>query len=362
MTAVRIPVGPADKPLYTVEIDAGLMARLAEVLDAHGVPSRRVLISTGPIWSLIKDRLPSALSDEEPILLPDGERFKGLSTVARIYDALIRVSADRGTAIVGIGGGVLGDTAGFAAATFLRGLPLVHVPTTLLAQVDSAVGGKVGVNHALGKNLIGAFHPPRAVLVDPRLLETLPRRELRAGLYEVVKYAVIADPGLFDTLETHLSAIFAHDPGILVPVIADCCRIKARVVTADERERGERRILNFGHTTAHALEALTRYRRFRHGEAVAYGMLAAARLAEARGALATADRLALARLIAQMGPLPPVVDLSADEAVAVMRRDKKVVDGRLHFVLPTRIGSVAVVNDVADAELREALVQTGLRG
>src|SRR4030095_16915382 len=182
---------------------------------------------------------------------------KQLATVGRIYDALIRANADRSSAIVAIGGGVVGDVAGFAAATYLRGLPVVQVPPARLAQVDSAVGGKVGVNHPMGKNLIGAFHPPAAVVVDPLLLSTLPRREFRAGLYEVVKYGVIASRSLFDTIVNGLPALFARDPALLVPVIAESCRIKAAIVEQDERESGPRRALNFGHTTGHALEAIT---------------------------------------------------------------------------------------------------------
>ena len=195
--------------------------------------------------------------------------------------------------------------AGFAAATYLRGIALVHVPTTLLAQVDSAIGGKVGVNHPLGKNLIGSFYQPHAVVIDPLVLATLPRREFRAGLYEVIKYGMTSSRSLFERVARERQAIFARTPDALTPIIAESCRIKASVVAADEREAGPRRILNFGHTAGHALEAVTKYRRFRHGEAVAYGMLVAAELARARGALADLDRQALADLIASLGPLPP---------------------------------------------------------
>ncbi len=199
--------------------------------------------------------------------------------MSRIYDALIKGGADRGSALIAVGGGVIGDTAGFAAASFLRGITLVHVPTTLLAQVDSSIGGKVGVNHALGKNLIGAFHQPVLVVADPLTLATLPRREFRSGLYEVVKYGMIASRSLFDLLTRETKAVLARKPAVLVPAIVESCRIKADVVTKDERESGLRRILNFGHTIGHALEAITNYRRFRHGEAIAHGMLGAADLA-----------------------------------------------------------------------------------
>ena len=294
---------------------------------------------------------------EEPILIPDGERFKNLSTIGRIYDSLIRASADRATTLVALGGGVVGDIAGFAAATYLRGVPFVQIPTTLLAQVDSAIGGKVGVNHPMGKNLIGAFHQPSAVVVDLDVLGTLPRREFRSGLYEVIKYGMIASRPLFDRIRENLQQLFARDHGALLPVVSESCRIKATVVSEDERESGPRRALNFGHTVGHALEAVTKYRRFRHGEAIAYGMLAAAELAAARGALAAADRDALVALIMQMGPLPPVSDLPPAEIVEAIARDKKVIAGRLHFVLPTTIGATVTVKDVTTEELTAAITK-----
>jgi 3-dehydroquinate synthase len=356
---VRLDVRAGSRT-YAIEIAAGSAARLAAILDAAGVPARRFVVSSGPIWRLHGDRF-AVRGGEEPILVPDGERFKTLATVGRIYDALIRAAADRAAAIVAVGGGVIGDMAGFAAATYLRGVPVVQVPTTLLAQVDSAIGGKVGVNHPLGKNLIGAFHAPSAVVIDPDLLATLPRREFRAGLYEVVKYGVIASRPLFERVSAGMRAIFARDSAALLPVIAESCRIKAAVVERDEREAGPRRALNFGHTVGHALEALTRYRRFRHGEAVGYGMLAAAELALARGTLAAADREALGAMITQLGPLPPVGDLSASQAMDAIGRDKKMVAGRLHFVLPTSIGATTTVDDVSSAELVAAMQSIGLK-
>jgi 3-dehydroquinate synthase len=274
----------------------------------------------------------------------------------------VAAQADRGAGIVAIGGGVIGDTAGFAAATYLRGIGVAHVPTTLLAQVDSAVGGKVGVNHALGKNLIGAFHQPRLVAIDPLVLGTLPRREFRAGLYEVVKYGMAFDAALFDHVRSSTQEIFGRSSEVLAPIIATSCRIKAAVVQEDERERGRRRLLNFGHTAGHALEAITKYRRFRHGEAVALGMIVAADLAVARGALQPDARDALTGLIAALGPLPSVADLRVEDALEAIRHDKKVVDGRLHFVLPVALGRAVVVDDVTENELSEALGRVGLRG
>jgi 3-dehydroquinate synthase len=350
---------------YAIDIQPGLAARLGDVLDRIAAPKRRFIVSSTTVWRLHGNPVARAIKNdpktEEPILISDGERFKTLQTVGRIYDSLVRANADRATTLIALGGGVVGDVAGFAAATYLRGIPVVQVPTTLLAQVDSAVGGKVGVNHQLGKNLIGAFHQPLAVAVDPLLLGTLPRREFRAGLYEVVKYGVIASRALFERLDADLPAIFAREAGALMSIITESCRIKARIVSEDEREAGPRRALNFGHTAGHALEAVTKYRRFRHGEAVAYGMAIAADLAVRRGAMPPADRQALTTLITRMGPLPPVGDLSAAQIIEAIGRDKKVVAGRLHFVLPTSLGTTQVVTDVSEKELKTALAAAGLR-
>jgi len=358
MDPVRIDVSTPSRP-YAVTIGDGILDRAGEILDAIGAPARRIVVSSPLVWRLHGEQLSRAVTLAEPILVPDGERFKQLSTVSRIYDALVRGNADRAATLITFGGGVIGDMAGFAAATYLRGIAVVHVPTTLLAQVDSAIGGKVGVNHAMGKNMIGAFYQPHAVLIDPLVLGTLPRREFRAGLYEVIKYGMTSSAALFDRVARDRKAIFARTIEALMPIITESCRIKAEVVTVDEREAGPRRILNFGHTAGHALESVTRYRRFRHGEAVAYGMLVAAELATARGALADGDRQALAAVIASLGPLPPIVDLSAGAILDAMQHDKKVVAGRLHFVLPTAIGATAIVDDVKEPELRAALKKIG---
>jgi 3-dehydroquinate synthase len=360
MDPVRVDVSTPSRR-YPILIGDGLLEGMARVLDDLKVPSARYLVSSPLVWRLHGPRVVRALGVTEPILVPDGERHKQLPTVSRIYDALVRASAERQSTIVTLGGGVITDMAGFAAATYLRGVPVVHVPTTLLAQVDAAIGGKVGVNHPLGKNLIGAFHQPHAVLVDPSVLATLPRREFRAGLYEVVKYGMTSSAALFDRVARQKAAIFAREPGPLGAVIAESCRIKAEVVAADEREAGLRRILNFGHTAGHALEAVTRYRRYRHGEAVAYGMLVAAELAVARGALGPIERKALGDLIAGLGPLPPVADVSRREVIEAMAHDKKVVGGRLHFVLPTAIGATIIVDDVEAKEITAALKRIGLK-
>jgi len=358
MDPVRIDVSTPSRT-YAVTIRDGALDRVGPALDHLCAPARRFVVSSPLVWRLHGAQFARAVEGAEAILVPDGERFKQLPTVARIYDALVRANADRAATLITFGGGVIGDMAGFAAATYLRGIALVHVPTTLLAQVDSAIGGKVGVNHPLGKNLIGAFHQPHAVIVDPLVLVTLPRREFRAGLYEVIKYGMTSSASLFDRVARERKAIFARSPEALTPIIAESCRIKASVVADDEREAGPRRVLNFGHTAGHAIEAVTKYRRFRHGEAVGYGMLVAAELAKARGALADRDRQALGDVITSLGPLPPIADLSATEMLDAMRHDKKVVAGRLHFVLPTAVGATTIVDDVTEEEIRGALKRVG---
>jgi len=356
---VRIDVDTPSRR-YAVTLEDGLLDRLPRLLDDVKAPARRFVVSSPLVWRLHGPRLAKA-GLGEPILVPDGERFKNLQNVSRVYEALIRANADRASTLLTLGGGVIGDMAGFAAATYLRGIALVHVPTTLLAQVDASIGGKVGVNHALGKNLIGAFYQPLAVAIDPSVLQTLPRREFRAGLYEVIKYGMTSSQALFERVGRERTAIFSKDAAVVEAVISESCRIKASVVAADEKEAGLRRILNFGHTAGHALEAVTKYRRYRHGEAVAYGMLVAAELAVMRGALAAADRAALADLIASLGPLPPIADISTREMLDAMQHDKKMVAGRLNYVLPTGIGSTTIVDDVTEKEMKGALVKVGLK-
>jgi 3-dehydroquinate synthase len=235
------------------------------------------------------------------------------------------------------------------------------VPTTLLAQVDSAIGGKTGVNLPSGKNLVGSFHSPAGVLCDTNVLSSLPRREFRAGLYEVIKYGVIAAPEILDTLEHDLAAIFEHRAAVLTPLIGKCCEIKARVVMADERESGPRRALNFGHTFGHALEAVTKYRRFRHGEAIGYGMLAAARLSVMRGLMTADEEARLAKIIRSLGPMPVVTDLKSKDLLAAASHDKKVVGGKLHFVAAEHFGKTVDVKDTSAEELKIVAKSMGLR-
>jgi 3-dehydroquinate synthase len=359
MLRVDVAAGPHRYPIY---IEHGLTAQLGRLIEQSPVPaSRQFFISSPLVWKLHGKTVSRAVPKSETILLPDGEKYKQLAVVSRAYESLIKLEADRGAGIIAFGGGVVGDMAGFVAATYLRGIKLVQVPTTLLAQVDSAVGGKVGVNHPLGKNMIGAFHHPSLVAIDPALLETLPRREFRAGLYEVIKYGMTSSRDLFERIDRDMDAIFARKADALVPVIGESCTIKAAVVGLDERESGPRRMLNFGHTAGHALEAVTKYRRFRHGEAIAYGMLVAAEIAVARGVMPDVDRRALVHIIIKLGPLPPVGDLSAREVLEAIKHDKKVVDGTLHYVLCTGTGAWTTVTDVTEEELGKALRKVGLK-
>lgn len=360
MRPTRISVTSERGP-YPVIIGPGTLRQLPDLLERYGLGRHRLVVSSPPIWRLHGDRLRRILTrGDRPAMMAVGEQAKTLETVASLYGACLARRLDRSAAIVAVGGGVVGDVAGFAAASYLRGIGLVQVPTTLLAQVDSAIGGKVGVNLPSGKNLVGAFYSPSLVVCDPEVLRTLPPREFRAGLYEVVKYGVISSPRLFKRVQTRLPEIKAHDPKVLAAVVAECCRIKADVVMSDERESGPRRILNFGHTIGHALEAVTGYGRFRHGEAVGYGMLAAARLSVLRGALSETDEQRILDLVRAIGPLPRLGDLSASLALEAIAHDKKVVNGRLHFVLAAAIGSTVVVSDVRSKELLHVMRALGM--
>jgi len=295
------------------------------------------------------------------VSLPSGEAQKSLAVASHLYDQLAEARADRKTLVVPVGGGVMGDLAGFVAATWNRGLPLLMVPTTLLAMVDSSVGGKVGINHPRGKNLIGAFHQPVGVWIDTAFLSTLPDREYRSGLAEVVKYGVILDAEFFAYLEQHAAAILARDAECIRHIVAHSCRLKADVVERDEREEtGLRAVLNYGHTFAHAFETVGGYGAWLHGEAVSAGMVCASRLAERHG-LIDADVTERQRRLLQTFGLPiaprrwPVEDL-----LAVMRVDKKAVAGRLRFVLPRRLGEAALFDDVLEEDVRQVLQDTGV--
>jgi 3-dehydroquinate synthase len=291
---------------------------------------------------------------------PAGEAQKSLDVARLLYDQLLDLHADRRTLVVAVGGGVMGDLAGFVASTYARGLPLLMVPTTLLAMVDSSVGGKVAVNHPRAKNLIGTFHQPAGVFIDTATLASLPERDYRSGLAEVVKYGVILDPELFAFLEANVAAILAREAGAVQHIVLRCCELKARVVEQDEREEtGQRAILNYGHTFAHAFETAAGYESWLHGEAVAAGMICASRLAERHGLICAELTERQQRLLQAFG-LPTAPERwPIDNLIATMRSDKKALAGRLRFVLPRRLGEVAMIGDVAEADVRAVLSEPG---
>ncbi len=339
---------------YPAVVQAGALRRVAEFLPADA--GRIVVISTREVWSLHGEALASALEGKDfaTVFFAGGEENKRLGELERLAEEMVALKADRSSVVVAFGGGIACDVAGFLAASFMRGIPVIQIPTTLLAQVDAGVGGKTGVNLASGKNLVGAFHQPLAVLVDPAVLSTLPEREYRAGLYEVVKCGVIRSPKLFRLMAGETAAVLGLDPGVLEAMIARSVAIKAEVVSADERESGLRRILNFGHTYGHALEAETGYARFLHGEAVAFGMKAAAHLAQLAGMLPAEDAAEILRTVDLYGPIPSTDGVSPERIVARMESDKKTVRGVMHFVLPERIGLVRVVSGLDPAAVLAA--------
>jgi len=349
MSKLRVELGEKG---YDIHVGTSLLDRAGELISCACEGKAAAVVTNRRIGALYADRLVQSLANAgisaRVITIPAGERYKMLSTVARIYEKLLDQRLDRGGMVIGLGGGVVGDLAGFAAATYLRGVDFVQVPTSLLAQVDASVGGKTGVNLSRGKNLVGAFHQPKLVLIDVSVLRTLPGRELRSGLAEVIKHGIIRDGEYFGFLETNLRTIKRQDPAVLEHTIARSCEIKADVVRQDERESGLRRILNFGHTVGHAVESLTAYRGIRHGEAVAVGMVTSA-LASREMGLASGDLVDRIVGILQAAGLPHKLPpgIGHAEIVAAMGLDKKVAHGKLHAVLVRSIGSAFVADDVA---------------
>ena len=348
---IRVELGAR---AYDVVVGADLLDGLGARLRSLGFAGRCGLVTSDRVGALYRKPVERslALAGFAPIVVevPDGEQHKTLATLERVYDALLRAGIERRTPLIALGGGVIGDLGGFAAATLLRGLPVVQVPTTLLAQVDAAIGGKTAVNHVQGKNLIGTFHQPRVVLADIDVLATLPRRELLAGLAEVIKYGVIGDAGLFDEIERRLDAVLALDRELLTWIVATSARQKAVVVSRDERElTGIRATLNYGHTVGHAVEMLTDYRRFLHGEAVAIGMVAAARVSQALG---TCDATVVSRIRDLLGraglPTALPADLDGGALALAMRGDKKSHGGKIRFVAVRQIGQVELMDLTAE--------------
>jgi len=341
---------------YPVWVGAGVHAHAGRILSRLGFDSPPIVVSNAKVLRLHGEVLIAALQKTfgSPTLIRigDGEQFKNQKTLAQIYEGLFRARADRHSWIVALGGGVVGDVAGYAAATFMRGIPYVGVPTTLLSQVDSSVGGKVAINVAHGKNLIGAFHQPAAVLSDTATLRTLPARELASGLYEVVKCGAIRSRRLLSYLESRLNAVLAVEPRETAHAILEAVRIKADVVARDERENNLRAILNFGHTVGHALEAASNYRRFKHGEAVAWGMIAAAELSVSLGKMKAEEARRFAQLIQRIEALPSLRGISAEGVWRALRHDKKSVGGTIRMVLLQSLGHAQLVTDLDPGHLR----------
>jgi len=343
---------------YPIHIGSGLGRRAGDLLQLHE-GSRAVIVTNAIVaahhLAPLKESLRVRGVHVDVVLLPDGEAHKNWSTLCDLVTRLLELRVERSTLVVALGGGVIGDIAGFAAAVCQRGLPFVQVPTTLLAQVDSSVGGKTGINHPLGKNLIGAFWQPRAVLIDIDCLTTLPLRELRAGLAEVIKYGAIRDVEFLEWLEANMWSLLGRDAAALVHAIHRSCAIKAEIVASDERESGERALLNFGHTFGHAIEAAQGYGAWLHGEAVAAGMVCAARFSERTCGLARHETQRLTALIAAAGlPVTPP-EIATDRWLELMRRDKKVERGALRFVVLERLGAAVVRSDVGEEDVVAAI-------
>jgi 3-dehydroquinate synthase len=343
---------------YRVHIGTELLGHVADTV-AHESAKSRAFILTSPniaaLWlaPLLAGFTSRGLVEPVVLTLAAGEEHKRFATLERLCEELAQHGADRDSVLIALGGGVAGDLTGFLAAIYMRGIRWIGVPTTVLAQVDSSIGGKTGANLAAGKNLVGAFHSPLAVFSDTATLRTLPPRELRAGLQEAVKSGVIRDAELFQLLEEHSAAVLAQDPETITRVIAASVQVKARVVAADERETGERMLLNLGHTLGHALEAATQYTQLLHGEAVAWGMLAATRIAAARTLLTAAEAARIEHTVRLYGPLQPFT-ADAEALVALTAKDKKHRSGTRSFILPTSIGDAVVVRDVTEVELLKA--------
>ena len=360
MIEVPVDLGARRYPLHVGHGAASLLKELVAPLRGRRV----ALVSNGRVFGLHGARVERALRGIGPatrILIPDGEAHKSRETLASVHDAMLKSGLGRDGIVVAFGGGVVTDLAGFAAATWMRGIDWVALPTTLLAMVDSSVGGKVGINHPKAKNLIGAFHQPRAVVIDPSFLETLPAREMRSGAYEILKCGLIADRTLFKAVRQAPAGLTGWDRIALENAIASACRIKAEIVEKDEREGGLRRVLNLGHTLGHALEAATGYRRFTHGEAVGWGLIGAAWIARDKGLLGDAAYDAIAAAVDRVGPRPKLSDLRRERVLEAMGRDKKFRGGRRVFVLPAGIGRVVIRDDITLPEVRRALAVMAAR-
>jgi 3-dehydroquinate synthase len=361
MPFVHVNLGPRS---YDIEIGSGNLTGAARFVDAEREDAHAVIITDANVDQLYAEPLAAALSDVgceiDLLIVEAGEPSKSIDTAAELWEQMLDEGTDRHSTVVAVGGGVIGDLAGFVAATFARGLAFVQVPTTLLAQVDSSVGGKVGINLPGAKNMVGAFWQPRGVMIDVNVLKTLPDREFRAGMAEVVKYGVIQDAEFFAYLEKNVAKINGRDAGVLTHIIERCCQLKAVVVQQDEREEtGVRAILNYGHTFCHAFEAATGYEQLLHGEGVAIGMLCASRLAERMGRVDAHFTKRQYNLLQAFGLPTAVPEVPHEELIELMFHDKKVERGKLRFVLPSGMGHVEVVRGVETDDILMALGADG---
>ena len=369
-TMSRVTITLPPRP-YDAVIENGLLQRSGEALralfsgifnvaadDSPAKHQRLFIVTVPPVRHKWGKKLMASLAaagfTAKIVEMPNGERHKNLATVEELSEQLSRLGADRNSVIIAFGGGVVGDVTGLVASLYMRGVDLVQIPTTVLAQVDASIGGKTGVNLRAGKNLVGTFHHPSVVLIDPAVLSTLPDREFRAGLYEALKCGVIGKPELFRALENVDTRRLRSDPAKLEWIIAESVKLKAEVVSSDERENGPRRVLNLGHTIGHALEAQTRYRHFLHGEAVAWGMIASAKIASAVDLIEYANASRITDAVRALGPLPKVQARSRD-ILRLLKSDKKTRNGIVHFVLPREIGKVEIANDIPEQVVIEAV-------
>jgi 3-dehydroquinate synthase len=336
---------------YEIRVGTGLFSSLWDQLSTSGFKEPYFVVTQPRILNAIGRGRVSGFAVAS---IPDGERAKTLATVNRLIDAMVKHKLSRQSTVIALGGGVVGDVAAFVASIYMRGIPVVQVPTTLLAQVDSSIGGKTAVNHRVAKNLIGTFHQPALVLADPTLLKTLPEREYLSGLYEALKYGVITERKLFEEFQLGIDALRSRQNSAVESLVASCAEIKARVVMADEREGDLRRILNFGHTVGHAIETAGKYR-IKHGEAVGYGMIAASRISAATSRLEDGDRLQIESAVRSVGRLPYLDGIHARNVLNSLQHDKKVRDGAVHFILPRTVGQVEVTRDVPFPVVRDVV-------
>jgi 3-dehydroquinate synthase len=354
---IRIPVTTPSRS-YEVLIGSDSLARAGESIGSL-LPSRNAFVVTVPPvkkrWAKVLERSLTEAGIETTLLeMPNGERAKRLSTLDKLAEQLVKAGADRSAMLIAFGGGVVGDVTGFLASIYMRGVDVIQIPTTVLAQVDAAIGGKTAVNLLAGKNLLGTFHQPRAVLVDPSVLKTLSAREYRAGLYESLKCGIIGDEGLFRLFEERHKEILAREPVVVEKVIADSVRLKASVVSADEREGGLRQVLNLGHTIGHALEAETRYKLLLHGEAVGWGLVAATYIALSTGRLDSVTAGRIMNAVLGLGELPRM-NVKTANILKRLKSDKKTRQGVVHFILPREIGKVEITSDVPETTVRAAV-------